>query len=305
MVEVPDVTGDSVDDAKTALEDAGFEVEEDRGLLGLFGDTVEEASPSRAARRARGLDDHHQDPGEPADCRAAARSARRRPRWPRAPARVTSSTPADRLAARGRAVLVANPRGWASPRPVIRRRTSSTPGRRRRPCAVRVRRGPARPCHAAVSRSRLPARLHRGDGRHEPYLVELRLAHLTATCAAAHGADRRAGSASVVAHRSATGGRRAAVALAQVREQLLPLLDELTHDDDPFLLLESTAGQGSSLCSRTWDFGPYFEALDAAPRSWASAWTPATSSRPATTWPARAACSRRSTCWWTRSARAG
>ena len=47
---------------------------------------------------------------------------------------------------------------------------------------------------------------------------------------------------------------------------MLPLLDELTHDDDPFLLLESTAGQGFSLCSRTWDFGPYFEALDAHPK---------------------------------------
>ncbi|WP_405873662.1 MULTISPECIES: Stk1 family PASTA domain-containing Ser/Thr kinase [unclassified Streptomyces] len=40
MIEVPDVTGDSVDDAKKALEDAGFKVDEDRGLLGLFGDTV-------------------------------------------------------------------------------------------------------------------------------------------------------------------------------------------------------------------------------------------------------------------------
>ncbi|MEU2058831.1 Stk1 family PASTA domain-containing Ser/Thr kinase [Streptomyces sp. NPDC013455] len=44
MVEVPDVVGDSVDDARRALEDAGFEVEEDRGLLGLFGDTVEKQS---------------------------------------------------------------------------------------------------------------------------------------------------------------------------------------------------------------------------------------------------------------------
>ena len=51
-----------------------------------------------------------------------------------------------------------------------------------------------------------------------------------------------------------------------MREYLLPLLDELTHDDDPYLLLESTAGQGASLCSRTWDFGPYFEALDAHPK---------------------------------------
>ncbi|MBZ6131890.1 Stk1 family PASTA domain-containing Ser/Thr kinase [Streptomyces olivaceus] len=44
MVEVPDVVGDSVDDAKQKLEDAGFGVKEDRGLLGLFGDTVKEQS---------------------------------------------------------------------------------------------------------------------------------------------------------------------------------------------------------------------------------------------------------------------
>ncbi|MFE1247891.1 Stk1 family PASTA domain-containing Ser/Thr kinase [Streptomyces sp. NPDC058766] len=40
MIEVPDVVGDSVDEARQALEGAGFEVDEDRGLLGLFGDTV-------------------------------------------------------------------------------------------------------------------------------------------------------------------------------------------------------------------------------------------------------------------------
>jgi serine/threonine-protein kinase len=44
MIEVPDVVGDSVDDAKQELEAAGFKVEEDRGLLGLFGDTVESQS---------------------------------------------------------------------------------------------------------------------------------------------------------------------------------------------------------------------------------------------------------------------
>ncbi|MFJ3493869.1 Stk1 family PASTA domain-containing Ser/Thr kinase [Streptomyces sp. NPDC086091] len=44
MVEVPDVVGSSVDDATSALEDAGFRVEEDRGLLGLFGDTVKSQS---------------------------------------------------------------------------------------------------------------------------------------------------------------------------------------------------------------------------------------------------------------------
>ncbi|WP_393084264.1 Stk1 family PASTA domain-containing Ser/Thr kinase [Streptomyces sp. LN704] len=44
MVPVPDVVGDSVDDATKALEDAGFEVNEDRGLLGLFGDHVKNQS---------------------------------------------------------------------------------------------------------------------------------------------------------------------------------------------------------------------------------------------------------------------
>lgn len=44
MVEVPDVVGDSVDDATKALEDAGFQVDKDRGLLGLFGDTVKKQS---------------------------------------------------------------------------------------------------------------------------------------------------------------------------------------------------------------------------------------------------------------------
>ncbi|MFI9174410.1 Stk1 family PASTA domain-containing Ser/Thr kinase [Streptomyces lincolnensis] len=44
MIEVPDVVGDKVDDAKAALEGAGFQVDEDRGLLGLFGDTVKNQS---------------------------------------------------------------------------------------------------------------------------------------------------------------------------------------------------------------------------------------------------------------------
>ncbi|MFK4102457.1 Stk1 family PASTA domain-containing Ser/Thr kinase [Streptomyces sp. NPDC019531] len=44
MIEVPDVRGDSVEDAKAALEGAGFQVDEDRGLLGLFGDTVKKQS---------------------------------------------------------------------------------------------------------------------------------------------------------------------------------------------------------------------------------------------------------------------
>jgi serine/threonine-protein kinase len=54
MVEVPDVTGDSVDDAHKALEGAGFKVDEDRGLLGLFGDTVKKQSVRAGDKAPKG-----------------------------------------------------------------------------------------------------------------------------------------------------------------------------------------------------------------------------------------------------------
>ncbi|WP_415950834.1 Stk1 family PASTA domain-containing Ser/Thr kinase [Streptomyces sp. KLOTTS4A1] len=44
MIEVPDVTGLKVGEARTALEARGFKVDEDRGFLGLFGDTVDSQS---------------------------------------------------------------------------------------------------------------------------------------------------------------------------------------------------------------------------------------------------------------------
>ncbi|MFE0133410.1 Stk1 family PASTA domain-containing Ser/Thr kinase [Streptomyces sp. NPDC059037] len=44
MVEVPDVEGMKVDEATQKLTDAGFQVDEDKGLLGLFGDTVNDQS---------------------------------------------------------------------------------------------------------------------------------------------------------------------------------------------------------------------------------------------------------------------
>ncbi|MCN9239811.1 Stk1 family PASTA domain-containing Ser/Thr kinase [Streptomyces sp. RY43-2] len=54
MVEVPDVVGDNVDDAKQELEKAGFKVEEDRGLLGLFGDTVKGQSVDGGDKAPKG-----------------------------------------------------------------------------------------------------------------------------------------------------------------------------------------------------------------------------------------------------------
>ncbi|WP_177244427.1 Stk1 family PASTA domain-containing Ser/Thr kinase [Streptomyces sp. yr375] len=54
MVEVPDVVGASVDDAKSLLEQSGFEVKEDRGLLGLFGDTVKSQSVKAGGTAPKG-----------------------------------------------------------------------------------------------------------------------------------------------------------------------------------------------------------------------------------------------------------
>lgn len=54
-------------------------------------------------------------------------------------------------------------------------------------------------------------------------------------------------------------------ALVQVREGLLPLLDELP-DDGPDLLLEPTAGGGAPLCSRVEDLEEYLATLDEHPR---------------------------------------
>ncbi|WP_328899782.1 deoxyribonuclease IV [Streptomyces sp. NBC_00441] len=143
-------------------------------------------------------------------------------------------------------VFVANPRGWATP--------AGSPAQDalfREQCAAES----------------VPAYVHApyliNFGSHTPATLERSVESLRHSLCRA----REIGALGVVVHTgSATGGRPREEALAQVRTHMRPLLDELTHDDDPFLLLESTAGQGSSLCSRTWDFGPYFEALDAHPK---------------------------------------
>ena len=143
-------------------------------------------------------------------------------------------------------VFAANPRGWATP--------TGNPAQDEQ-------------FRAECAEASIPAYVH------APYLINFG-SHTEATVEKSveslrHSLrrGREIGALGVVVHTgSATGGRPRAEALAQVRTRLLPLLDELTHDDDPFLLLESTAGQGFSLCSRTWDFGPYFEALDAHPK---------------------------------------
>jgi deoxyribonuclease-4 len=73
----------------------------------------------------------------------------------------------------------------------------------------------------------------------------------------AHGVVVHTGSA------VSTAGRD--VAMKQVRESLLPLLDALGNDG-PDLLLESTAGQGQSLAATVDELGEYFEVLENHPR---------------------------------------
>ncbi|MFI2190133.1 deoxyribonuclease IV [Streptomyces sioyaensis] len=143
-------------------------------------------------------------------------------------------------------VFVANPRGWAT-----------VPGNPEQDEAFR----------AACAQEQIPAYVHApyliNFGSHTEATVERSVASLRHSLRR----GREIGALGVVVHTgSATGGRPRAVAMAQVRERLRPLLDELTHPDDPWLLLEPTAGQGASLCALAEDLGPYFDALDRHPR---------------------------------------
>ncbi|MEV6107602.1 deoxyribonuclease IV [Streptomyces sp. NPDC051940] len=143
-------------------------------------------------------------------------------------------------------VFVANARGWATP-----------DGDPREDEAFRT----------ACEQARIPAYVH------APYLINFG-SHTPATATASVNSMRHSlrrareiGALGVVVHTgSATGGRTRQTALAQVRELVLPLLDELDRDDDPLFLLEPTAGQGFSLCSLAEDLGPYLDALDRHPR---------------------------------------
>ncbi len=153
---------------------------------------------------------------------------------------------AEEIGAEAVQVFVANPRGWATP-----------PGRPEQDEAFRE----------ACAAQGIPAYVH------APYLINFG-SHTEATAdrsvvSLRHSLrrGRAIGALGVVVHTgSATGGRDRATALTQARELMLPLLDELTHDDGPWLLLEPTAGQGASLCSLVDELGPYFAALDHHPR---------------------------------------
>ncbi|GAA2078462.1 deoxyribonuclease IV [Streptomyces albiaxialis] len=153
---------------------------------------------------------------------------------------------AREIAAETVQVFVANPRGWATP-----------PGNPEQDEKFR----------AACAEENIPAYIH------APYLInfgsdnEATAAKSVSSMRHSLRRGREIGALGVVVHTgSATGGRPRETALAQAGELMRPLLDELTHDDDPWLLLEPTAGQGASLCSQVRDLGPYFDVLGRHPR---------------------------------------
>ncbi|TDB75079.1 deoxyribonuclease IV [Micromonospora sp. KC723] len=77
---------------------------------------------------------------------------------------------------------------------------------------------------------------------------------------------RAIGAAGVVFHAgSAVDAGYAEAALRQVRETLLPLLDQATAAGGPMLLVEPSAGGGRSLASRVEQLGPYLDAVDRHP----------------------------------------
>lgn len=109
---------------------------------------------------------------------------------------------------------------------------------------------------------------------HAPYLVNLGSptpkTYESSVASVAHNLKRAAqiGAEGVVVHTgSYVGDVDDTQAMKQVREALLPMLDAISDEAAPWLLLEPTAGQGRSLCAGVEDLAPYLEALDFHPKA--------------------------------------
>ena len=107
---------------------------------------------------------------------------------------------------------------------------------------------------------------------HTPYLVNFgspsadTLARSAASVRHALVRGAAIGARGVVVHTGSAVSQSRKDAMRQVREGLLPLLDEIP-DDGPDVLLEPMAGQGGVLCATVEQLGPYLEALDRHPRA--------------------------------------
>jgi deoxyribonuclease IV len=107
---------------------------------------------------------------------------------------------------------------------------------------------------------------------HTPYLVNFgspsadTLARSIASVRHALVRGAAIGARGVVVHTGSAVSQSREHAMRQVREGLVPLLDEIP-DDGPDILLEPMAGQGAMLCATVDQLGPYLAALDWHPRA--------------------------------------
>ncbi len=107
---------------------------------------------------------------------------------------------------------------------------------------------------------------------HAPYLINLgspnpeTLANSVASIRHALSRGAEIGARGVVVHTGSAVSQPRDDAMRQVREHLLPLLDEIP-DSGPDLLLEPMAGQGQMLCAAVEDLGPYLDAIDRHPHA--------------------------------------
>lgn len=152
---------------------------------------------------------------------------------------------AERIGAEVLQVFVSNPRGW-------------------KPSAGDPATDEA--FRASCARKRLPVFVH------SPYLVNLcspsALTRTRSAEAVAHSLarGRRIGAEGVVVHAgAAVDATHRVTALSRLRELALPILDRL-GDDDPWLLVEPTAGGGQPVAATIDDLPPLFAALDWHPR---------------------------------------
>jgi len=151
----------------------------------------------------------------------------------------------ERIGATTLQVYVSNPRGWAL--------SAGDPEQDR---AFLV----------GIQKRDIPAYIHASLlvnlGSPTPATVE----HSIATLRHALIRGRDIGATGVVFHAgSAVAVEYTEKALRQVREALLPLLDETVSAGGPRLYVEPSAGGGRSLAARIEDLGPYLDAVDRHP----------------------------------------
>jgi deoxyribonuclease-4 len=148
----------------------------------------------------------------------------------------------DAVRARVVQVFVSNPRGWAL--------SEGDPAQDEAFMAGLAERGVAAYVHASLL-------VNLGS----PTAATLASSKATLEHAMARAAA--IGAQAVVFHAgSAVDEGHAPVALRQVREVTLPLLDRAATEGGPRLLVEPSAGGGRCLAARVEDLGPYFDAVD-------------------------------------------